>query len=165
MKLVSIGKLLRPHGLQGEIKALLDEGYEDDLLQAGSFLAGQPPVPLFIESFRGGGALILKLEGIDSREAVQVFAQAAIQLPEDRISDRPAEVQNPMLQLVGYTIQAEGYPELGPIEEVLDLPQHYLAQLVYEERVVLIPLHEDLVITKNEARKVLHMNLPEGLLT
>ncbi|MEO0789505.1 MAG: ribosome maturation factor RimM [Bacteroidota bacterium] len=164
MNLVPVGKLLRPHGLKGEIKVLLEEGYEEDFLQAGSFLAGKPPAPLFIASFRGGGALIIKLEGIDSREAVQPLSQATVYLPEDRISDRPAEVQDKMLQLVGYSIRAEGYSDLGPIEEVMDLPQHYLAKLDVEGQEVLIPLHDDLILSRNDEDKELVMRLPEGLL-
>ncbi|MEM6395310.1 MAG: hypothetical protein AAF741_03115 [Bacteroidota bacterium] len=164
MNLTPIGKLLRPHGLKGEIKALVDEGHEEDLLEAGSFLAGSPPIPLFIESFRGGGALILKLDGLDTREAVQPIAQSTIYLPADRVSDPPAEVQNELTQLAGFTITAEGYPKLGPIEAVLDLPQHYLAQLEYEGREVLIPLHEDLIISRDDEKKELVMELPQGLL-
>ncbi|MEL6393995.1 MAG: hypothetical protein AAFR97_14725 [Bacteroidota bacterium] len=65
---------------------------------------------------------------------------------------------------MGYSIRAEGYSDLGPIEEVMDLPQHYLAKLDVEGQEVLIPLHDDLILSRNDEDKELVMRLPEGLL-
>ena len=76
----------------------------------------------------------------------------------------PEEAPLPFSHLLNYTIQAAGYPMLGPIEEIIDLPEHYLAQVKYQGKEVLIPLHEDLILENKAPTKVLVMDLPEGLL-
>lgn len=164
MELVQVGRVGRPHGLKGELKLKVEEQYEEDLLAATAVLIGQPPIPFFLEYARGGGALIVKLEGFDQREAVAMLSNQDVYLPADQLTAGPAEVQHPFLQLVGYTIKAAGYPDMGPIEEVMDLPQHYLAQLIHEGKEVLIPLHEDLIVERKEGEQLLVMQLPEGLL-
>ena len=164
MELVKVGRVGRPHGLKGELKLIVEDHYEDELLAAAAVLVGEPPIPFFLEYARGGGALIVKLEGFDQREEVAMLSNKDIYLPADQLTTTPAEVQHAFLQLVGYTIKAEGYPELGPIKEIMDLPQHYLAQLTHEGNEVLIPLHEDLIVEQRDEERLLLMQLPEGLL-
>ena len=164
MELLKVGRVGRPHGLKGELKLIVEDHFEEDLLKAAAVLVGEPPIPFFLEYARGGGALIVKLEGFDQREEVAMLSNKDIYLPADQVRGEPAEVQHPFLQLVGYTIKAEGYPDLGPIEEVMDLPQHYLAQLTHEGNEVLIPLHEDLILERRDEERLLLMQLPEGLL-
>ena len=165
MDLIEIGWTGRPHGLKGEIKLRISDFYEDDLFAAKSLLIGDPPVPFFIEQLRAGGAVIGKFETLDSREAVALLAGkpiwlmasqvAAVEEPED---DKPWEA------LVGYSIRAEGYPLLGPITSIMDLPEHCLAEMKHDGRDILVPLHEDLISGVEEDAKILEMVLPEGLL-
>lgn len=165
MELVEIGRLGRAHGLKGEIKAHVEDHFEEDLLNASVVLVGEPPVPYFLSGARGGGALLLSFEDLDSREQVGLLSNQPIFLKAEDISDSSAPISdNPFADLVGYTIQAEGYPGLGPIETVVDLPQHYLATINHEGKEYFIPLHEDLIITQYVDAKVLEMDLPLGLL-
>ncbi len=164
MDLVNIGRVGRPHGLKGELKLSIEDHYEEDLLDAKALLIGQPPIPFFIEYARGGGALIVKLENFNEREAVAMLSNQDVFLPAEQVSVTPAEVQHPFFQLIGFTIQAEGYPALGPIEDIMDLPQHYLAQLQHQGKEVLIPLHDDLIVEIKEDQLLLLMELPHGLL-
>lgn len=165
MEVVEIGRAGKPHGLAGELKLRVEDAYEDDLLTAGLVLIGQPPLPYFLESARGGGALIVKLETLDSREAVAPLAGRTLFLPADRVTaTAPAANATPFDAYLGYRIAAEGYPELGPIDEIVGLPEHYLAQIEHDEKTVLIPLHEDLIVTVSTEKQTLMMRLPEGLL-
>ena len=164
MELVEIGRTGRPHGIHGELALLIDEVYEDDLLEAKAVLIGEPAIPYFVVSFRSGGKLTVTLENFTTREAVSLLAGKPLWLPADQVTtDAPGD-DTPYDGLVGYTIQAEGYPPLGPIEGIVDLPEHYLAELTYEERTVYIPLHEDLIVNVRETDTVLEMDLPAGLL-
>ena len=164
MDLTEIGRTGKPHGLKGEIKLRVLDFYEEDLLELDSVLIGEPPVPFFIESIRGGGALIAKIEGLDSREAVALLGNQPLFALSDKITEREPEPDTPFDALVGWFIEAEGYPRLGPITGIMDLPQHYLAELAYEGRELLVPLHEDLIVGVDEKTTTLTMNLPSGLL-
>ena len=164
MDLIEIGRTGRPHGIHGELALLIDEVYEDDLLQARAVLIGEPAIPYFVVSFRSGGKLTVKLENFTSREAVSLLAGKPLWLPADQVTAEIPADETPYDALLGYMIEADGYPPLGPIEDIVDLPEHYLAEITYEERTVYIPLHEDLIVGVRETDTVLEMNLPEGLL-
>ncbi|MEM9528197.1 MAG: hypothetical protein AAGA31_16410 [Bacteroidota bacterium] len=164
MNLTEIGFTGKAHGLKGELKLRALEFYEEDLLKAKSIFVGDPPIPHFVEYFRGGGALIVKLEGLDTREQVQLLNSQPLWLMDSQVSEKEPDTVTPFDALVGYMIRAEGYPEMGPITGIVDYPQHHLAELEYAGKPVLVPLHENLILAVKEAEEVVEMQLPEGLL-
>ena len=164
-ELIEIGWTGRAHGLNGEIKLRVSEFYEDDLLAAGSVFIGDPPVPFFPEQFRGGGALIAKFEGFDTRESITLLSNKPLFLSARNVTAREPEEETPFHFLIGFSIEAPDYPRLGPITEIMDLPDHYLASFEHEGRELLIPLHEELIESVNETERVVRMNLPQGLLS
>lgn len=164
MELVQIGKTGRPHGIKGEIKLYVDEGYEDDLFAAKALLIGQPALPYFIEKLRAGGSIIAKLEEMDQREDVVLLSNKPLFLTADAVTAIVVDEDHPFLGLVGYTIKAADYPLLGPIVDVMDLPEHHLAEIKYAGNTYYIPLHEDLIVARKESTKVVEMQLPDGLL-
>ena len=163
-ELIEIGWVGRPHGLKGEIKVHVAEFYEDDLFEAASVHIGEPPVPYFLEHIRAGGSVVVKIEDLDDREAVALLSKRPLYLMDSQVSAREVPEETPFDALIGYSIEAEGYPTLGPITGIMDLPSHHLAELNFEGREVLIPLHENLIVGVDESSKVLEMALPEGLL-
>ena len=164
METVEIGRTGKPHGIRGELSLHIDELYESDLLRADAILIGDPPIPYFVRDFRVGGKLTVFLEGFDTREAVVLLSNKPLLLPSDQVSVEAEEADTPWDAVIGYRIEAPGYPSLGPIEAIVDLPSHYLAELTHNERTVYIPLHADLVVNVRETDTVLEMDLPEGLL-
>ncbi len=164
MDLTEIGWTGKPHGLRGEIKLRILEHYEEDFLQVASVLIGEPPVPYFLESVRGGGAIIAKFEGLDTREQVGLLSNKPLYALSSQVAQREPEPDTPFDALIGWKIEAEGYPLLGPIEGIMDLPEHHLAELKHNGKDVLIPLHENLIADVKEDVKTLVMDLPAGLL-
>lgn len=165
MDLIEIGWTGKPHGLKGEIKLRVSDFYEEDLLAAKSVLIGEPPVPYFLESVRGGGALIAKFETLDAREMVAPLGNKPLYLLAEQVTaTQEEEPETPWDLFIGYSIVAEGYPKLGPITGIMDMPEHYLAELTHEDKDLLVPLHEDLIVGIDQEELVLTMTLPEGLL-
>ncbi|PPK86659.1 16S rRNA processing protein RimM [Neolewinella xylanilytica] len=164
MEVIEIGRTGRPHGIKGELSVFVEEVYEDDLLAAKAVLIGEPPIPYFVRSFRTGGKLTVSLENFDTREAVVLLSGKPLWLPADQVTGEAEVEGTPWDGVVGFMIEAEGYPPLGPIEDIIDLPEHYLAELTHNEKTVFIPLHEDLVLNVRETDTVLEMQLPRGLL-
>ena len=164
MNLVEIGWVGKAHGLKGEIKAHIQEFYEKDLLAAKSVHIGEPPVPYFLQYVRAGGVLLLKFENLDEREQVALLSNRPLFLMEGQVAQQQEMAGTPFDALIGYRIEAEGYPTLGPITGIMDLPSHHLAELQHGGKDVLVPLHEDLIIGIDEQNQLLRMVLPEGLL-
>ncbi|RME96568.1 MAG: hypothetical protein D6772_11760, partial [Bacteroidetes bacterium] len=157
-----------PHGLGGELKLNVDEAYADLLpRQEVLFVTiGGRPLPYFIESLRGEGSWLVKFEEVDDKETAAILQGATISLPTHLIrAAAEAEVAFvPFLSWVGYTIYDAHHGALGTIEEVMDLPQHYLAQIRYQGRELYVPLHHDLIRNIDDEAKRVDMDLPEGLL-
>lgn len=164
MNLTEIGWTGRAHGLKGEIKLRVLDHYEDDLMDQKSVLIGEPPVPFFVESLRGGGAIIAKFEGLDTREQVTLLSNKPLYALSANVPEREPEPDTPYDALVGWFIEAEDYPRLGPIKEIVDLPQHYLAVVDQSGREIMVPLHENLITDVREKDQTLVMDLPLGLL-
>lgn len=166
MQFIPIGKTGRPHGLKGEMKVNVEEAYEDDFLEAETViieLSGQP-VPYFVEYIRGGGALILKIEEVDTREAAQLLADRPLFLREADVQAVAPGPAHPYLKLAGYRLHDAAAGDLGTIEEIVELPQQMMAVIIYQEQERMIPLHQDFVQQINEATRTVYVELPEGLL-
>ena len=163
--LIEIGWVGKAHGLRGEIKLHVSEFYEEDLLGAESVHIGSPPVPYFVERIRAGGAIILKLEDLEKREQVSLLSNRPLFLMVTQVAQpEPDGADTPFDALIGWSITAEDYPTLGPISGIMDLPEHYLAELTHGGKDILVPLHEHLVLAVDEEKRMVTMQLPGGLL-
>ena len=166
-ELVKVGRIGRPHGLRGELKVSLEEAYFEDVVQRDSLLVsvGSQHVPYFVEAWRSGGNLV-KFEEVDDKEGARLLQQRELYVYADQLSvpvEEP-DADHPFLTYVGYVIEDEDLGPIGTIRAIMDLPDHYLAEVEYEGREIMIPLHADLIERANETDRVLTMNLPEGLL-
>lgn len=164
MEKIEIGRTGRPHGIKGELGLNVNEEYLDDLLNAPFVMIGVKPVPYPVQRFVEGGKLRVKLARFESREQVVLLSNKPLWLPADRVTVEDELPETPWDWLIGYRVEAEGYPMLGPIERIMDLPNHYLAEIVHASKTVYLPLHEDLVIGVREEDTILVMDLPGGLL-
>ena len=164
MELVEIGRTGRPHGVKGELSLHVEELYLDDLLRATAVLIGEPAIPYFVQQFREGGKLTVTLETFTTREQVSLLSGKPLWLPSDQVTVEEDDAVTPWDTLIGYSIVAEGYPLLGPIVDIVDLPEHYLAEIEHDSKTVYIPLHDDLVIAVREEEETVEMDLPGGLL-
>jgi 16S rRNA processing protein RimM len=163
MERIAIGKTGKPHGIKGELKLWVEAAYETDLLEASAvFIGGRP---FFIEQLRTGAGLILKLEGVDNRDAAQLLANRQLELRAEDIAEPEEEAaSDPLLDLVGFELYDSERGRIGVIEDVLDMPQQYLAVVEYQQKEVLVPLHEDLIRGIDPATGRITLQLPEGLL-
>lgn len=162
MTLVTIGQTGRPHGLKGELKLWVEEAYEADLLAAQAVFIDKRP--FFPSAIRAGGSLLLKLEGVDTREAAQLLSGKPLELRAEDIGEPEEEAEATFLDLMGFVIYDTELGRIGEIEDVLDMPEHYVAVVTYREKEVYIPLHEDLIAALDPEAATVELNLPEGLL-
>jgi 16S rRNA processing protein RimM len=169
---VNIGHTKRAHGLTGEIKVSIEDQYLEDFLKNERiFIAVKSSkIPYFIANVRGKGELIVQLEDVVGRDAAQVLQSKEIFLREQDIlheEERELEVPDDSLEyegLTGFFILDKTLGEIGVINEVLEMPQQEMAFMVYKGREVLVPLNKQLIVEVDEEKRIVHMDLPEGLL-
>ncbi len=167
MNLTEIGRTGRPHGLKGEIKLRVAEEMEELLFDNEVFfvrVGSAAPVPYFLEEIRAGGALIAKFQGIENPEQARIISNCELLLPAKVVELLGPPTASPYDHFVGYRIIDHTAGELAEIEEVLELPQHFLARITYDGREVLLPLHPDFITETDDKGKVIKTDLPDGLL-
>lgn len=164
--MIRIGKIVASHGLNGAVilAHILNKKnwlrQEDVLfleLNKGSF------IPFFVEQVKGNQAeeCIVKFEDVANMEQAkkligkQVYTEVAV--IENQAKDTP-------LLWIGFTVIDREKGEIGKIEEVFQTAHQWLASVPYEDRTVLIPLIDEMILDLNVRNKFIRMNLPEGLL-
>ena len=169
-KLIEIGSVRKTHGYAGEIKLALIKGYGPDVKAAKFLFIGRIPakaLPYELESLRGAD-WIAKIAELTSKEQAAGLRGQNIYLREDEVTyvieDEMEEETKASQQFVGFTIIDEHLGEVGMIEEVVVYPQQEIAKLTYKGQEALIPLNQALISGVDFIKKIVFMDLPEGLL-
>jgi 16S rRNA processing protein RimM len=163
---VHIGKIVAPHGVAGQIilehalgKPIHFKGIDALFVEKneGSF------IPYFIQSATAKTDTIthLQMEGIQSREATSVLMSKKVWLPQDAFQ-KLVDKSSP-LALLGYQVQQDGQ-DLGIIQEVIEQPHQLMVTILYKGQEAYIPLHEESLLGVDHSKKLVLVNLPDGLL-
>ena len=170
---INIGHTRKTHGVNGEMKINIEERYLEDFLKNERIFLDVKgvKVPYFVASVRGKGELILLLEEVESKEAAFALQSREIHLREqDLIPDHQREIEiEPEEELeyahvAGFLLTDQTLGEIGLVKEILDMPQQEMAFLDYKGREVLIPLNAQFIVSIDEKKRTLLMDLPGGLL-
>ncbi len=172
MELIQIGRTIKPHGIAGEIKMLIEERFEEDFEHAATIfieIKGKR-VPYFLESIRYGMDALVKFEDINDRNAATAISAKPVFIrTEDIIPDDEREYEIPESALSykkyeGYTLIDTEENVIGVIEEIIDLPQQEVAAVTYQNREVLVPMTRHFIKFFDSEKKTIMVDLPEGLL-
>lgn len=168
--LFEIGKLLKPHGVKGEVTVLFTkpEFADIDTKYYFLFLDGMY-VPFFVEEFMFNSDVTarVKFQSFNSIEQASTYANTAIFVPNDLVEAlEPAEevYESEWHQFVGYTIIDDSSFVVGVIRDVDAATMNVLFIVVKDDEEKLIPATEDFIVKLDSKKKQLHMKLPEGLL-
>jgi len=161
-----IGKILKSHGYQGQLKIYLLEELQE--LKQGEWLMiafQKKPVPFFMESieYLADDLAIVKLKAVENKEAAQSFVQHDLYLPDSKISEERQEALI-IYRLKGFELFDQNEQQVGKIEEIQESAGQYLLSVRYKGEDVLIPFHNDLVHYFDQEGKVISVEIAEGLL-
>ncbi len=168
MAYIQIGFLRKTHGVRGEIKAVVEEPFEEFFFQCERIFLEIKGIkqPFFLKSVRGGGELIVAFENVDHREAALLLQHKPILLPQEEVPEELLEVfqkPGPHEYLVGYTLVDQHSGRAAAIQAIRQMPQQDLAVVLYRDKEVLIPLIPAFIRSTDDEQKRLVMDLPEGL--
>ena len=169
MEYVEIGRFRKPHGLGGEVKGDIDERYWDDVAEIDAFfveIRGEK-TPYFIEYLRVKGTLIMKFEDIDTKEDASLFTSKSLFLRREDVNLSEEEINDTGLEfsyLEGYDLQVEEIVKVGTIKEVEEYPQQEMATVEQGAKSFLVPLRTAWILSVDKDKKVVLMDLPDGLL-
>jgi 16S rRNA processing protein RimM len=158
-----LGQIIKAHGLKGEVLINLQvnnpEDYEN--LESVFLEINQKLVPFFIEDFNiKSNRAIIKFEDIDSIDAIKSILNANVFVPlEDLIESEGIDFN----LMIGCKVQDKHLGELGIIREVYEVPGQDLLAMDYQGKEVLIPVNENIILEVDHKKKIMHVDLPDGL--
>lgn len=166
MQYFKIGKLVATHGFKGDLVLLHELGKKTSLKGLKTiFLENKTNsfLPWFIQSvkIRNEKEVLLKLEGIDSKETAIALLQKQVWLPEEDFKKYSARTAP--AAMLGYEVIDQGNP-LGKILELIEQPHQLLCRLDIRGKEVLIPLHEESLRKIDHRKKEIWVEIPDGLL-
>jgi len=161
-----IGYITKTKGLKGEVQ-LFFEFDSPELLDLDVVFADMngKMVPYFVSSYKlqVNNTGNFYFDDIDHIDKAQPLLRKKIYLPLDKMPDRSDEDFH-YNDLKGFVVSDEVHGELGEILEVNEYPQQFVATISYQNKEILFPLNDDMIIEIDEDEKTLLVELPEGLL-
>ena len=188
--LQQVAQVLKSNGTDGELVMGFREIAPEDInLNEPVFIVFDGlPVPFFIESFtkRGNTKALVRLTDICSMEDVEEIAGKAVYIEEDNLPEMTLE-DDGFAALVGWTLLTPGTPdqvgyddtdeandndeedgvilyEVGEITDFIDIPNNPCIEVETENGAVMLPLHEDLILSLDPENLEIIMQIPAGLL-
>ena len=188
--MLQVAQVLKSNGTDGElILGFREIAPEDINLQEPVFIIFDGlPVPFYIESFqkRGNTKALVRLTDICSQEDVEEIAGKAVYIEEDCLPEMSLE-EDGFAALVGWVLLTPaGIPdqvgedeetvgedeetagddeemelyEVGEITDFIDIPNNPCIEVETENGAVMIPLHEDFIMSVDPEYKEIIMQIP-----
>ena len=159
--MLRIAKVLKSNGVDGDVLVSAPDVALEDLQGPVLIDFDGLPAPFFIESCtrRGSGKYIIHLTDVcnleDAEELVGRF------LWSDEVDEDDDEAQD----FTGWKVLNRG-DYVGTVTDCEPIPGNLCLYLKPAEDAdeIIIPLHEDLIISIDEESLTLNLNLPDGLL-
>jgi 16S rRNA processing protein RimM len=163
-----IGNIVKPHGIDGTVNIRLNGPFADEIvLEEPLFiLLDGVMVPFFIEEIRpAGNTAIVKLEFIDSEDRARVLNGKEIYVEQKRKKSYQTSIAlNPMHSLLGFTLVDINSDFSGLIENFIESELNPLLLVKSGKKESMIPYQADLIANIDAKKKILFINLPEGLI-
>lgn len=161
-----IGYITKTKGLKGEVQLFFEYDSPDDLELEVLFIEIEGKlIPYFVASHKlqHNQTGLFFFDDIDTIEKAEKIIRKKVYLPNSKKPVRDAD-EFLITDLKGFTLHAEPYGALGEIIDVKEYPQQYIATFIHQNKEVMFPLNDDLIEEIDVEKKILHAQLPEGLL-
>jgi 16S rRNA processing protein RimM len=162
---ILLGRITKVSGYEGAVTIRLEKVFFENIPQMESVfleIEGRP-VPFFISDMEYSGADILKLTftGYDSIDKIGEFAGCRVFLTTGLTEN--SKIKD-IHTLTGYQVFTAEDKMLGVIREIIINPGQMLLSVINSgKKEILIPLHEDFIVSIDKKKQIILMDIPEGL--
>lgn len=161
--LYRIGRLGKAHGIKGEVSMQVEDDVFDRVDADFLFLQLDGiMVPFFIEEYRfkTDETALVKFEGIETQERARELTGAEVFFPRE-LAEQDDSGELSYAQLVGFTLVDNASGEaMGEIAYIDEQTMNIMFELTDGR---LIPASEELITDIDTEKKIITLNIPEGL--
>lgn len=162
-----IGIINKPHGVKGEVSFTFTDDIFDRVEDCDYLvlLLDGILVPFFIEEyrFRSDNVALVKFEGIDSTEKARTLTNVEVYYPVKFIMDDQEEISS-WNYFIGFRVEDVHHGCLGTVVDVDDATMNVLFVIENGDEEVLLPAHEEFILDIDRKKKILKVDIPDGLL-
>lgn len=161
-----IGIINKPHGVKGEVSFTFTDDIFDRVEDCDYLvlLLDGILVPFFIEEyrFRSDNVALVKFEGIDSTEKARTLTNVEVYYPVKFMDDQ--EEISSWNYFIGFWVEDIHHGCLGTVVDVDDATMNVLFVIENGDEEVLLPAHEEFILDIDRKKKILKVDIPDGLL-
>ena len=161
-----IGQIIKPHGVNGEMSFNFTTDVFDSedvaffIMELNGIL-----VPFFIEEYRfkSNSTGLVKLNGVNSDDQAREYSGLTVFVSKDyleKVEDTDIELD----YFVGFQLVDKTKGSLGIVTEVDQTTENALFVIPTADDELLIPVGETYIDNIDHLKKIIYLNLPEGLL-
>lgn len=164
--LIVVGRVVRPHGLRGEMRIHPDTDFPERLsaIRHVTLLKNKESMQASVVSIRAHGtAVLLKLESIDTIEAASRWRDAAVAVRREQAAPLEAG-RHYISDVLGLRVETEDGQFLGTVTEVLRTGSNDVYVVRGAAGEVLVPAISTVVLTIDVARSRMIIRPMPGML-
>ncbi len=165
--LIKIGHFAKPHGIKGELSFIFtDDSFDENEC---SFLICELNgifVPFKIEEYRfkSDSSALMKLKGIGNEEQAKILSNTEVYFPKKHQRSNSDSDDYTWDYFIGFTLQDADSKTIGQIIDVDETTMNVLFVVKYKKEEILIPVSEEIVLNIDQKKKIIQLELPEGIL-
>jgi 16S rRNA processing protein RimM len=162
---ILLGRISKLHGFQGAVTVRLEKTFIEkvpDMETVFLEIEGKP-VPFFIawSDYPGGDILRLQFDGYNTNDKVVEFSGSKVFLTTGEKENPGPDIRT----FYNYSIYLPDNSPVGTVKEIIENPGQWLLNIsTLEGKELLIPFHEDFIKSVDARKKIIKMDLPEGLM-
>ena len=164
---IYIGQIAKLHGYKGGVSLFLDVTHPEEYMDMESFFIEIDGIltPFFVESFKlkNKGFAAVKFQGIDTEQEAKSLLKKKVFIPETELRELD-ESNFYDHEVIGYEVEDIVKGEIGKVTAIADLKQNPLLIIEFEDKEILLPIYEGLIVKVDRKLKRLRVKAPDGLI-
>lgn len=161
-----VGRIVKTHGLKGEVTLRIDNDEFDEIEELNYFLldVSDNLIPFFVEdiAYHSNKAFVL-FQDLRTLEAASQLVGKSAYLPYDLLPERDGN-DFYSHEVVDFIVVEEERGELGKVREIIEYPTQSLIQIMNDDKEILIPIHDDIIKDVDREEKKIFIKAPAGLI-
>ena len=161
-----VGKIVKTHGIKGEVTLRIDNEDFDYIEKLDYFLLdiNDTLIPFFVEKITShSNRSFVLFQDLKTLEAASQLVGVTAYLPLELLPERSGN-DFYSHEVVGFLVVDEEKGELGKVQEIIEYPTQSLIQIIKDGKEILIPIHDDIIKDVNREEKKIFIKAPVGLI-
>ena len=161
-----VGRIVKTHGLKGEVTLRIDNEQFDDIEELNYFLLdiNEKLIPFFIENitYHSNKSFVL-FQDVKTLEAASRLVGKDAYLPLELLPEREGN-DFYSHEVIDFLVVDDDKGELGKVKDIIEYPTQSLIQIVINDKEILIPIHDDIIKDVDREGKKIMIKAPAGLI-